>query len=117
MKIKDFGILRIEIAALDEVKVYDPNSLTMGIIQGTLRPLDMARNPEWISDISGQAGLQYRSSSMVVNLTPQEMERFIKRNLGPAEFHILAELFGEDAFEIHSDFYNPMTGEALQPIE
>lgn len=129
LNVNKFPILRLEIAEKLTVKVSDPTSLLMELVMGDYDPREAIPDESWSSMISGKPALQYRSDHMVVELTPDEMDRFLRRDLMPEEYFALRKFFPkrshnfhsqvsfpEDFFEIHEDFYDLMTGEAFQPI-
>lgn len=129
LNVSKFPILRLEIAEKLSVKVSDPTSMLMELVMGTYDARDGVADENWSSMISGKPALQYRSNDMVAELTPDEMDRFLRRDLTPDEYFALRMFFPkrshnfhsevfhpEDFFEIHDDFYDPKTGEAFQPV-
>jgi hypothetical protein len=66
------------------------------------------------SVISGEPGILFRTSEVSTSMTVGELRRLVFRSLRPEEFKALKEKHGI-FFEIHDDFYDPETGEALQP--
>jgi len=94
---------------------YDPNRILIAGMGGEVR--HMPPDPSKASVISGEAGcLTYRSVDLALDLTPAEMDRFIRHALRPDEYKKLGEVYGL-AFEWHEDFYNPSTGLAEQPLK
>lgn len=93
---------------------YDPNRVMIAGMGGEVR--HMPPDPTKTSVISGASGcLTYRSVDLSLDMTPAEMDRFIRHALRPDEYRVLGERFGL-AFEWHEDFYNPRSGRALQPL-
>ena len=130
LNVQKFPILRLEIAEKLTVKVSNPTSILMELVMGDYDPREAVPDESWSSMISGKPALQYRSDHMVAELTPDEMDRFLRRDLTPEEYFALRKFFPkrspnfhsqvsypEDFFEIHEDFYDPKTGEAFQPID
>lgn len=105
--------LRIEIKGSAEPHYYDP---VMLITQCVDDP-DFLTNLE--SDgaksiISGEPGLHYTTNEVELVLTGDEIYRLTMRSLTVQEYFALIakdQMF----FEIHEDFYDPRTGQALQP--
>lgn len=93
---------------------YDPNAVLIAGLSGEVRHLPP--DPVKMSVISGAAGcLTYRSVDLSIDLTPQEMDRFIRHALWPEEYRKLGEVYGLD-FEWHEDFYRTHSGRAVQPL-
>lgn len=93
---------------------YDPNAILIAGMGGEVR--HMPPDPSKSSVISGSAGcLTYRAIDLSIDLTPAEMDRFIRHALKTEEYKKLGEQFGL-AFEWHEDFYAPQSGRALQPL-
>lgn len=105
-------VLHIEIEDGNGVHVLDPNSLIMAEVSGSLR--NMLRQPVADSMLSGHPGYLFREDDVELALAPDELSRLIRRNLKPGEYLTLRDRFGI-FFSIHDDFYEPETGEALQP--
>lgn len=116
----ELPVLRLEIASVDSVQVYEPNSLLMAIMSGKLDARTMTPAEYWPSIISGRPSLQYRCRDMVIELSPTEMDRFLRHDLNPEEYQAIRLRYPwqpQDFFDIHDDFYDPATGEALQPLK
>jgi len=116
----ELPVLRLEVAARDKVLVFDPNGLLAAIMSGDFDARQMEPAEYWPSIISGHPGLQYRCRDMVIELSPTEMDRFLRHDLNPEEYQAIRLRYPwqpEDYFDIHDDFYDPGTGEALQPLE
>ncbi|NUB23326.1 hypothetical protein [Azospirillum brasilense] len=93
---------------------YDPNRVLIAAMGGEVR--HMPPDPSKSSVISGEAGcLTYRSVDLSIDLTPAEMDRFIRHALRPDEYKALGDKYGL-AFEWHEDFYHPQSGRAEQPL-
>jgi hypothetical protein len=72
-------------------------------------PLELVPRGHVPSVLSGEPSVAFRHDDMVVDLTPDELLRFISRSLRVDEFVALREHFG-DFFDIHGDFYDQQTG-------
>lgn len=104
--------LRIEIRHADGVEVFDPNRLIMAILTGRHRawkPL-----PSSFSELNRQPAILYSSYSVTLELTVRQLERLVRLRLTPDEYMTLQMHHGI-VFEWHEDFYDPNSGEALQP--
>lgn len=116
MKNVALPVLRIEIAHKDGVLVLDPNKAAVMSVHEPDKILDLVPiSNEILSFISGKPGLIYRTLGYQIVLTPEETLRLMQCNLERSEYAALKLLFGTQLFEIHEDFYDPDTGEALQP--
>jgi hypothetical protein len=110
---RELPILRIEIEDKDGLMVFDPNGLVLACHQG--EHVQWLRNPELKSDVSGRPGaVKYRSQNIELNLSPHEIYQLVMLQLSPRSFFRLAGKYGI-FFEIHDDYYDMETGEALQP--
>lgn len=124
-------ILRKEIEDANGVSVFDPNGLVMALLTDLDRLLEMppladagptssgpagSAGSGRASDLSGEPAVLYRSDDLEIALTPAELVRYIAHDLAPEEYFALRERFGMH-FEIHDDFYDEETGEAVQPVE
>lgn len=114
-------VLRLEVAHIDGVEVYDPNSILFASIAGVpdaWRPIQ-GMSPDDVggsgSVISGKPAVIYRTRDKQIPLAPDELRRLVLHDLSAEEFARLRDIFGL-FFEIHEDFYCPTTGEALQPV-
>lgn len=111
---KDLGLSCIESHLVDGVGVLviDPNRAAVIGFTGKL-PLI---NPTHPSLLSGKPGYLLRTSDGVeVALTEDELLRMFRHELRPNEVKLLLETYGS-FHEIHDDFYDEETGEALQPM-
>lgn len=109
-------ILQIEVAGImGQHLITDPNGLALA---GFRREFcGWLGSDRLISDASGRAGcLVYLAGDVRLQLTPREMDRFARHALMPKEYGALVCKFGM-FYEVHEDFYDPDTGEPLQPIE
>jgi hypothetical protein len=104
------SVITLEIAWKDGSLQLDPNGAAVAAHEESL-PLG---EPCFASDLSGAPGYEYRTDDITLALARDELYRFLRHDLTPAEFFTLAEKFGV-FFEIHDDFYNETTGRALQP--
>ena len=62
----------------------------------------------------GSPAIQYTSDSMDVLVSKGTLKRLLCHALTPPEFLYLYAQFPK-AYELHDDFYDPVTGEAFQP--
>lgn len=94
------------------------NFFTPNAIQSAALGWDMAP-PTWkclrTSILSGHPAITYQADDLAFALSQDEVRRLILRALTPGEYFALIDRFGE-FFDIHDDFYDPETGEAVQPI-
>lgn len=106
--------LKIEIIHKNGVEVFDPVTIIMCLMK-TPQSFELLEPTDQTSVISGEPALRYKTSSCDVPLTAQEIHSLVMKNLSKEQFFALKKVTG-DFFEIHDDFYDPETGEALQPI-
>ena len=111
-------LLRLEIAHQDGVDVFDPNGLIVKIagssdLEAEWKPLGW-EGTHVRSVLSARPAVVYRSGDKQIPLTVSELRRLVLSALRPPEVLALLEVFG-DFFEIHDDFYDHGTGQALQP--
>lgn len=119
-------LVRLEVAHKTGVWVGDPTS----VVHVLASDQNYFRNLEPIGDgfsdkerkliptlslISNEEAVVYRANEYEIALTPDELDRFLRKDLHPKEFKVLFEVFG-DIFELHDDFYDPDTGESMQPF-
>lgn len=90
---------------------FSPNTIIQAVYSGDL-PDEVF--PDLLSDISGEPALEYYSNDLRLLLTPDELARLVFLDLTKEEYTKLVEKYGL-AYEWHEDFYDPETGEALQP--
>lgn len=109
-------ILRIEIEHSEGIEVFDPNGILMALVREPARLFGLAPLPSRASDLSLEPAVLYRADDLEVALSPEELIRLAAHNLAPVEYKALRDRFGM-AHEWHEDFYDPDTGEALQPLE
>jgi hypothetical protein len=93
---------------------YLPNDLMIAFIRDklheTLKPI------EGLSSIcSGEPAVVYRTSETELALTPDEVRRLTFHSLNPQEFKAIRDKAG-DIYELHDDFYDEATGEAIDPF-
>ena len=77
-------------------------------------PLELVPRPGVPSVISGRDAVTYRSEDVAIELAPDELLRLMAADLKPDEYFRVRDRVGV-FFEIHDDFYDEETGEALQP--
>lgn len=109
---KALGPIQLQVESAEGVQEFDPNSLILAILRepgcfGTA-------NPSTPSELSGAPGFIYRTNEVELRLSLDELRRLTLRALNPPEFFALAKAHGI-FFELHDDFYDETTGEALQP--
>lgn len=92
-----------------------PRTASGADLPGLFNPLELEPIDGIVSVISGQPAVVYRADDLTISMTPKELLRFLARDLRPDEFFALRERYG-DFFEIHDDFYDPQSGQALQPV-
>lgn len=127
-------ILQIEVEHADGVAKTNPNGIVvsamLGIKSGSLNipdgflqtgtdvfdPTLLMPLRDIKSLISGHPSVLYRADDYELSLTPDELFRFMKHALLPAEYFALRDHVGM-IHEIHEDFYDPETGAAFQPMD
>lgn len=108
-------VLRVSIAHEGQLVETDPNgfavmALIPDVIETLLRPDDTLT-----SDVSGGSGcVVYTDYDGSVVLTPAELMRLAGLRLTKPEYFALIRKYGM-RHQWHEDFYDPDTGEALQP--
>lgn len=105
-------VLEVELEDASGKVTVDPNGAA---VIGYTREVPLAK-PKWPSFLSGEPGFLYRTCEIELPLTHDELIRLLRHDLRPDEFHKLVGTFGV-FFEIHADFYDEDSGEALQPME
>ncbi|MBU9200016.1 hypothetical protein KTD31_01185 [Burkholderia multivorans] len=106
------GPAEIEVVSGMGAKRFDANSIAIAAFTEDLSKLPPA--PGLLSEISDEPAIRYRTQDVTLHLTPGELQRIVMRSLTPAELFALRAAHG-DFFEIHADFYDPVSGHALQP--
>ena len=114
-KRKTLPVLLIELEHGGGVENFDHNSIIWLFLQRGDDVLSWKPVTGRVSDLSGKPAILYRAHDYEICLTQDEMLRYIGKDLKPEEYRKLRDKHG-DHFEIHDDFYDPDTGEALQPI-
>lgn len=125
------GILEIEVEHAVGVVKTNPNGIAVSAMVAlqdetpdfpdrlptadVFNPHDLTPIDGTFSMLSGEPAVVYRTDELEIPLSVDELVRFMAHDLKPSEFRVLIEHFGE-FHEIHDDFYDPDTGEALQPI-
>ncbi len=127
-------ILQIEVEHADGVAKTNPNGIAVSamlgmhgdpielprgvLVEGTevfdptqIKPLRDAK-----SLISGHPAVLYRAEDYELAMSPEELFRFMKHALLPAEYFALRDHVGM-IHEIHEDFYDIETGAAYQPMD
>lgn len=109
------GPIGIEVVDAAGTTRYTPNDIAMDYIvkrrHTGLRPI-----PGKTSIITGEPAVLYRTQEVEIALTPEELGRLVRRSLTPKEFFAICDAVS-CPFELHSDFYDSETGEALQPAD
>jgi hypothetical protein len=116
----DLG-LRVEIAHNDDLEIMDPNGAAALFLSGDcfvrqMEPIKLQEDGDETlqSAISGEPALVYRAGTLEIPLTLEEMQRLVAHALKPEDWARLQVIYG-DFYEIGPHFYDPATGEALQP--
>lgn len=132
----EFPWIEIEDATFKAFKT-DPNALVGCVIWGAsgeqptdrngnaieafdngavvFNPLELVPRENVPSVLSGEPSVAFRHDDIVVDLTPEELLRFISRSLRVDEFMALREHFGM-FFDIHADFYDQRTGHSYNTM-
>lgn len=90
----------------------DPNGMAMLCVIGDY-PLGLPFTDQ-PSILSGAPAYLYQSDDMELALSFEELDRFLRHDLKPDEFFKVLAFAGMH-FEIHDDFYDLNSGEAVQP--
>lgn len=106
------GPAAVEISHAEGTLSLDQNRVILMALDGRLG--DLGPVPGLSSVCSGEPAVIYRTDEAEIPLTPDEARRLVARALSPAEFAAIRESVGV-VWEMHDDFYDPETGEALQP--
>ena len=127
-------ILQIEVEHANGVSKSNPNGIAVSAMLGIKSgPFDIPENffpvgtdifdPTQIkplrdakSIISGHPAVLYRAEDYELAMSPEELFRFMKHALMPAEYFALRDHVGM-IHEIHDDFYDVETGAAFQPMD
>ncbi|MCE6958084.1 hypothetical protein LAZ40_03310 [Cereibacter sphaeroides] len=104
--------LRIEVVHRNGTEILDPNGILLAMMRG--ENAHWAADPDRRSLLSGEPALLYRCIDCEIPLSPEELRRLVTLDLRPDEFRKLKQACGI-FHEIHDDFYDPETGEAVQP--
>lgn len=107
------GVLEIEIEDHNGVHKFTPNDLIERLVKPDAANA-FVESSKFISILSGKNGVLYRTSEAEVPLTIDEVYRLTMRDLTSDEFFSFCDKIGV-IWELHDDFYDPDTGEALQP--
>ena len=108
----DLGPLDIEITHAGGRIRRDPNGIVLMALHDDISVLEPL--PDHLSVLSGAPAILVRTNEDDFALTPEEARRFYLLALTPAEFFRFCEEVGA-VYELHDDFYDPETGQALQP--
>lgn len=68
------------------------------------------------SILSGEPSVVFRHDDMVIDLTPEELLRFISRSLREDEYMALRDHFGM-FYDIHCDFYDDRNGRTYNTMD
>ena len=105
------------------IKITDNNNTTPYCLNCLLsavinHKLKIKNNPDFIDDVTGEKGaVKFENKDEIYVLEKERMYRLITHSLEPDEYFALAQKYGADKFEIHSDFYDDFDGVAIQPVE
>lgn len=108
----DLGAAYSRIVGAEKTVTLDANALVLAAYE---EKLDLGKPTDKPSELSLHKGYLYQTNELELVLTKSEILRLIRRDLRPHEFKILREQYG-CFYEIHEDFYDPLTGIALQPV-
>lgn len=108
------GAVDMELASAEGAWRLLPNDAAMFVASKDF-PFG-APKADVLSELTGAPAYVYRTSEATLRLTRQEVERLWMHNLTVEEFRKLYATHGA-IYELHDDFYDPDTGEALQPME
>jgi hypothetical protein len=106
-------LLEIKVECVEGLVTFDPNSLAMAVVDGTL--FQRMLTPVGKSFLSDRPGYRFRDDDIAVVLHADEIKRLVCHELSSEQYFKLREHFGM-FFLIHDDFYDPETGEAMQPM-
>lgn len=84
----------------------------MGRDYKVFNPLELTPRPEVPSFLSGEPSVRYVADDVAVDLTPDELLRFMAHELTRAEYLALRDHFG-DFWEIRDGRYDPDSGLSL----
>lgn len=89
----------------------------LGMIpEDTMKKYPSDTRKEQVCEICGDAGALYKDGEAEFKLCKKHLESLLKRALKPEEFKKLYSRVG-NVYILHDDFYDPDTGEAIQPVE
>jgi len=107
------GIAGVEIVDARRTHGFNYNTLIEAYIKDDLLkrlvPIDGLA-----SVCSGEPAVLYRTREAEIAMTGEEIYRMCRNALTPEEFEAIVAQVGA-IWELHDDFYDPDTGEALQP--
>jgi hypothetical protein len=108
--------IEIEVVGRDKTTRLDPNGAILVVIELPKKGLPFGEPDEkYPSLLSGGPGYLYRTPEVEIALSSGELISLLARDLKPGQFKALSKHFGL-FFEIHQDFYDEASGEALQPV-
>lgn len=108
------GVIDIEIVGLSTVVRCTPNSIIPWALEGFVGLGDGFHDLQ--PDLPGEGAVfQYRTDQVRLLLTREKLLQLLSRNLSAEDYFVLSEKHGL-FFEIHDDFYDYETGQALQPL-
>lgn len=82
----------------------------------TKYPSELLEDTDLHCEICGKEGYEFKEHEYTLKLCIDHIRKLLKRNLSPKEFFSLYKKYPE-MFLLHDDFYDPVTGEAIQPVE
>jgi hypothetical protein len=82
----------------------------------TKYPSELPEDTDLHCEICGKEGYEFKEHEYTLKLCIDHIRKLLKRNLSPEEFFSLYKKYPE-MFLLHDDFYDPVTGEAIQPVE
>jgi len=105
-------VTEVELSDARRTLRLDRNQITIAFLEGVADTLEPVASLKSI--ISGEPAVILRTSEAELHLTPEEADRFIKCALKPEQFTAICDAIGA-TWELHDDFYDVETGQALQP--
>lgn len=109
----DVPLVRVKIVHGNGTLDLDLNELFMAAATGDLARLQPAEGIT--SVVTNDPGVLFRTPEAQIGLSPAEADRLAAHSLSPEEFFAICDAVG-CIWLTHDDFYDPETGEALQPM-
>lgn len=107
-------IVKVTITDKNQVATFCHNCLAVKVIN---KEVNFENNYKFICDVTKKPGaVKYESADETYILSSDILERLILHSLTKDEYFALIEKYGENSYMLHDDFYDPSTGEAMQPF-